>query len=268
MEIKMSAISYETILFEKKGNIVKLTLNRPEKLNAVNLKTLSELEDAMYKTAYDEDIKVLIVTGAGRGFCSGFDLTEGIDFNNAIPFAQRIMERVTKVVLGFTQIPKLIIAAVNGPAIGLGLGLVLTADISIASEEAMFSTPFVLRGLHPDTATTYFLPKIVGLTRARELLLTGKAISAKEAGNLGIVNRVVTSDKLQAEVAKIAQDWATGPQIALTMAKSSIYQMLPLDLASALELEARAQCECFATKDIKEALEAWKGKRQPIFNGR
>jgi 2-(1,2-epoxy-1,2-dihydrophenyl)acetyl-CoA isomerase len=196
------------------------------------------------------------------------DLAGEIDLEDPVPIVRTILDRVTEMILSFKEISKLFIAAVNGPAMGLGFGIVLASDISIASERAFFSTPFVLRGLHPDTATTYFLPRVVGLSRARDLLLTGKNINAEEAGRLGIVNKVVSPDQLQSEVERMAMDWARGPLVALGMTKTSIYKMLDIDLASALELEARAQYVCVATEDVKEAFRAWKEKKPPIFRGK
>lgn len=261
---------YTHLLFEKAEGIVKISLNRPELLNAVNSKLLSELYDAIEKVKNDPEVKVLVMTGVGKAFSSGIELKVALE--DIIKASQlELLERVKKfheMMYSLYTMDKITIAAINGLAIGLGLSLTLACDLRIASEKAVLATGYVRLGLHPDGGLTYFLTKLVGPAKALELFLTSDFVDAKEAERIGLVNRVVPHEKLHEEVMDLAERIAQGPSIAIKLLKRTIHECINADLKTILEREALAIVLSSKTEDAEEGLMALIEKRQPQFKGK
>jgi enoyl-CoA hydratase/carnithine racemase len=248
-------MAYETLLYDVKDRIATLTLNRPDRLNALNDVLRDDLYDAITKSAADPEVRVLVVTGAGRGFCSGGDvkgMSERNQSGQAAPLVDKYAPKRDRIIAAMRDCLKPIIAAVNGAAAGAGMNVALACDMRIASSAAKFAQSFVKRGLHPDWGGTYFLPRVVGVAKACELIFTGDVIDANEALKLGIVNSVVAPEELMNE----------------TYAKRSIYHNQDADLRAALEFETFAQNITRETEDSKEGVKAFVEKREPQFKGR
>lgn len=261
-------MEYETIVLEKKKNIATLTLNRPEKLNALNPQMFAELVHAFRQVSQDDETRVLVITGAGRGFCSGVDLTpqtaegeieiEGIspgDFPGEAP-------------LILSGMKKPIIAAINGVAVGGGLTLTLSCDIRIASETARFSIPLTRLGFTFELGSSYFLSRVIGIGKACELVFTGRTIDANEAREIGLVNQVVAADQLTEVTYEMAGNIASAVPLAQEISKTGLYQGLDTDLPTQLRWEVLANGYLGGTEDRKEAIRAFMEKRGPIFKGR
>ena len=264
-------MSYKCLLCAVQDRIATLTLNRPERLNALGDTLREDLYDAVTKCAADPNVRVLVITGAGRGFCSGGDvksMSERDQSGEAQPPSAWFGMIRDRIILAMRDCPRPIIAAVNGAAAGAGMNLALACDMRIASSAAKFSQIFVKRGIHPDWGGTYFLPRIVGTAKACELLFTGDTIDAAEALKLGIVNAVVAPEELMPEAYKLARKIADGPPVAIQGAKRAIYHNQEVDLRAALEFETFAQSVSRQTEDAKEGVRAFVEKRAPVFRGR
>ncbi len=266
---------YELIKIDIADEIATLTLNRPQKLNALNPKILREMAAAIRKLNEDEGVKALIMTGAGRGFCTGADLAEEVkatDKNQ--PGLSRAEKTGPFVTLGWgiqqmDRFTKPIIAAVNGPAVGAGLSYALAADIRIASEKAVFSAIFIKRGLVPDAGVSYYLPRLAGVSKALELMWTGDLIDAHEAERIGIVNRVVPHEKLMESARQFALKLTTGPSMAIEMIKRMAYSSLKSDsVVTQMSIEDYMQDVARNTDDVREGLTAFLEKRPPVFRGK
>jgi len=264
-------MTYECLLHEVKDGIATLTLNRPERLNALGGTLRDDLHDAITRSAADADVRVIVITGSGKGFCSGGDvkaMNEAKEGKRERPFTEKIAPGRDRTLLAMRDAPQPIIAAVNGAAAGAGMNLALACDIRIASSAAKFSQAFVKRGLHPDWGGTYFLPRIVGMAKACELIFTGAVVDAAEALRLGIVSQVVAPEELLPTVHALARAIAAGPPIAIRLARRGLYRNAESDLRTALEYETFAQNACFETEDAREGIRAFVDKRAPVFRGR
>jgi len=264
-------MTYTCLLYEAKDGIATLTLNRPERLNALGDTLREDFLDALTRTAANPDVRVMIVTGAGKGFCAGGDvkaMNEAKETGRERPLLDKIAPSRDRALLAMRDAPQPIIAAVNGAAAGAGMNLALGCDIRIASTAAKFSQAFVKRGLHPDWGGTYFLPRAVGMARAAELIFTGDVIDAAEAVRIGLVSRVVSPEELMPAALELARKIAAGPPVAIRLAKRAIYKNAESDLRSALEFETFAQNACFDTEDAREGIRAFVDKRAPIFRGK
>ena len=261
-------MEYQTIVLEKKDNIATVTLNRPEKLNALNLQMFVELVHAFRKVSQDNETKVLIITGAGRGFCSGADLTpqtaEGITEIEGI----NPLDFTREVPLILSGMKKPVIAAINGVAVGGGLTLTLSCDIRIASETARFSIPLTRMGFTLELGSSYFLSRVIGIGKACELVFTGRMIDANEAKEIGLVNRVVPADQLTKITYEMASNITKAVPLAQEISKVGLYQGLNADLPTQLRWEVLANGYLVGTEDHKEAIKAFLEKREPIFKGR
>ena len=264
-------MTYECLLYEVKDGIATLTLNRPDRLNALGGSLREDLHDAVTRSAADPEVRVMVITGAGKGFCSGGDVKamgEAKAGQRERPLIEKIAPGRDRTLLAMREAPQPIIAAVNGAAAGAGMNLALGCDIRIASTAARFTQAFVKRGLHPDWGGTYFLPRVVGTAKACEMIFTGDVIDAAEAERLGIVSRVVAPEELMPAAYELARRIAAGPPVAIRLAKRSIYANSELDLRAALQVETMAQNICFETEDATEGIRAFGEKRAPVFKGR
>lgn len=259
---------YEDLLFDKEDGIATITLNAPHKLNAITDGIGKNLPIVVDKIARDDNVKVVIVTGAGRGFCSGADLAAmgarmGSGEAREIPRQARLNVLSMPIAHLFPTLDKPVIAAVNGPCAGMGFSIALSMDIRIASETAKFSSIFVRRGLVPDSAITYWLPKILGTAKAMELMLTGEIIDAQEALKLGIVSQVVPHDELMTTARELAAKIARNPPIPVELTKRIVYRTQLDDMYRCLDLETWGQAICMATEDHREAVLSFLQKREP-----
>jgi 2-(1,2-epoxy-1,2-dihydrophenyl)acetyl-CoA isomerase len=261
---------YRTIIFGSAGPVATIRLNRPEKLNAFGGPMREEILDALEKIAADDRIRVVIVTGEGRGFSAGGDIQhlKHLRDNKDENGFRNVLAQGQKITRTMRSFPKPLIGAINGPCAGAGLSFALGCDIRIASDTAKFGPSFALIGLHPDWGGSWFLPKLVGTAKACELVFTGTMISAQEAEKVGLVNRVVQSDQLLPVVSELAEKIAKNPPGVLRLAKESIYRSLTSDLETAFTRETEVQMECFYSEDFIEGVTAFLEKRQPQFKGR
>ncbi len=259
----------ETLILERADGVATLTLNRPDKKNAVSGQMWRELEQVFAEVSERKEDRVLVITGAGDGFCSGQDLMDPVnakDFNGT-GGALWSMRRVGRIALSLHEMPKPTIAAVNGVAAGAGANLALGCDLIFAGESARFSQIFSKRGLNVDFGGSWILPRLVGMHKAKELVLLGDMLSAEEAERFGLVNRVVPDASLLEVVGEVAVRLAAGPPLALSMAKRALNQSFTRGMAEALETEAIAQTVAFGSRDVMEAMDAFVNKRAPEFTG-
>jgi 2-(1,2-epoxy-1,2-dihydrophenyl)acetyl-CoA isomerase len=256
-------------LEERAGAVTIIRLNRPEKLNALNLQLGHELVHALLRAQGDKAVHCVVVTGNGRAFCAGGDLEMLRDARQrkAADEVEALVTAGKEIAIAMATMPKIVIAAVNGPAAGGGMNLALAADIRIASDQARFAESFAQIGLFPDFGGTYFLPRIVGPTRAAELFYTAQMLSADDALRLGIVSRIVPADQLEAETKKLAESIATGAGLAQRDVKHRMISEQRKELEAALDEEIRLQKHCFESHDCLEGLNAFFDKRKPNFDG-
>src|ERR1700674_410703 len=258
------------VLETRHDTLVVLSMNRPDRLNALNNELASTLNDALARVALDESVRVVILTGAGRAFCAGGDLghirkgRESGDVKQLEPLLRSGMQMVLKM----RTMPQPVIPAVNGPAAGAGMNIALAADFRIAAEDATFGQNFAKVGLFPDYGGTFFLPQLVGPSMAAELFYTGDMIDAQTAFRLGLVNRVVPAERLEAEVKAFAQKIAQGPPLAIRATKQALFGSGRKALEEALENEVQQQMKCFPSEDCGEGIRAFFEKRPPKFQGR
>jgi enoyl-CoA hydratase/carnithine racemase len=263
-------MDYRSIIYEKGGGKVTITLNRPRALNALNREIIDELFTALKEAAGDPQVKVLILTGAGRAFCFGADVSEfsrQIETGTSAP-ALLLLAKVQEIIRLLTGTPKPVIAALNGFATGLGLDLALACDLRIAAERAKLAEAFISMGLVPDGGGTFFLPRLVGLAKAAEMIFAGEPLSATEAERIGLLNRVVPAEELPKAIDILADKLIKSPSLALGLAKQALWKNLQGSLASALREEARNQKICLASEDHREAVRAFLEKRDAVFHGK
>jgi enoyl-CoA hydratase/carnithine racemase len=264
-------MAHELIQVQMRNRVATVTLNRPERLNALGADMRDQLLAALERLGNDEEARAVLITGAGRAFCSGGDVKEMSERRAKGVTVRREGEVVPmrdRILLTLQSLPKPVIAAVNGVAAGAGMNLALGCDLRIASDKAAFNQAFVRRGLHPDWGGTYFLPRLVGMARALELIWSGDMVPAEEALRLGLVNRVVPDADFAEEAQAYAERFAEGPPIALRLAKRGVYRNQMADLASALEYETYAQQIVWSSEDAGEGIQAFLEKRPPQFRGR
>jgi len=262
-------MEYRSILYKKENAKATITLNRPRALNALNREMIEELLSAIEEASRDPEIRVLILTGAGRAFCFGADVSE---FSRQIETGTSesgilLLQKAQKVIRLLNGIPKPTIAALNGFATGLGLDLALACDLRVAAQRAKLAEAFISMGLVPDGGGTFFLPRLVGLARAAEMIFTGEPLNAPEAERIGLVNRVVPTEELPKATENLADKLAKSPCLALGKAKQALWKNLGGDLDSALQVEAQSQKPCLASDDHREAVQAFLERREPVFRG-
>ena len=264
-------MAYEEIIYTVEDMIATITLNRPERMNALTGLTYREAEQALREADTDNEVRAVIITGAGRGFCSGDDVRELPGPPSTEQQTQRktpLKGRPTPLAAALLDFEKPLIAAVNGPAVGWGMDLALFCDIRIASDKARFGEIYVLRGLIADIAGWYLLPLIVGLSKAYELLLTGDIIDAPEAERIGLVTKVVPHDELMPAAKELAARITKLPPVAIRMTKEAVRKGLDYDLGVLGEYHSYALRVLFATEDFREGSTSVLERRQPVFKGR
>lgn len=260
----------DVVLYSVADGVATLTLNRPDQLNAFTADMHAGLLAGIARVAADDNVRCLVITGAGRGFCAGEDLREAMKSMGAggIDYEGILRERYRPVVLGLQQLPKPVIAAVNGVAAGAGVSLALACDIRLAADNARFMLAFSKIGLIPDAGANWFLPRVVGIGRALELAMTGGSMDAAKAEATGLVNHVFPADEFADRVKAYAAELAQGATAAMGFAKQAIYYGLSHDLAATLAEEGRLQARAGATADHQEGVQAFVEKRPPVFRGR
>ena len=263
-------MTYEHIDITEDSGITTITLNRPEKLNALAGHMRRDLAEALEAASSDRSVHVVVITGAGRAFCAGGDvaaMAELIERNDAEEFS-RLLGSARRVVTSIRQMTKPVIGSINGPASGAGCNLAFACDLRIASTNATFSQSFAKVGLHPDWGGTYFLPRLVTPNKACEMFFLGEPINAAEAERLGLVNAVVEPDQLETTVRQMAERLREAPPIAMAAAKQAVYMSQHSDLEEMLRYETEAQMRCFESRDGCEGVRAFLEKRAPKFTGR
>ncbi len=266
----MPTTNAEHLLFQTEQGVRTITLNRPDRLNALTTELAEAIQAAIAAAAADDAVRVIVLTGAGRGFCAGLDLSDGAAGVLEGQGRQARLDPlgwVGRQALALTGCDKPIIAALNGAAAGAGLSLALAADIRLMAAGARLTTGYLRRGLVPDGGMAFFLPRLVGASRAAELILTARDIDAEEAERIGLVSRVLPAEGFREAVASYAADLASGPPIAQTLAKRLLAQSPDLDLRTMLQLELNSIKTCFTTEDVREGMLAFLQKRRPAFQG-
>ncbi len=258
----------EPLIETRSGDVVVLTLNRPEVRNAMTAELTEAFAGAVATVRGDSSVRAVVVTGAGRAFCSGGDLSfiqPGPDAS--VSEIRSKMRAFYPKFLAIRDLDVPTIAAINGAAIGAGLCLAMACDLRIASLDATLGTTFVRLGMHPGMAATYLLTRLVGTARAAELFFTGKSIGAEEAERIGLVNKTTSSERLLADALELAGEIAANAPLPMGMVKRAIYLAERADLDAMLEYEGLAQPITMATRDMREGLDAIKEKRPPAFRG-
>ena len=262
-------MSYEHLIWEQDGGAARITLNRPDTLNAWHHDFGRELKQAIEVDAADPSVRALLITGAGRGFSSGADLKAGFDpADDGMPdIAKELNDLYHPIMAGLRQLEKPVVAAVNGPAVGIGASLAFACDLVLAGESAYFGLAFVNIGLMPDGGSTLFVPAAVGKARAFQLALLGERVEAAKALEWGLINYVHPDDRLLDEATALVQRLAAGPTQSYASSKKALNRMLYPDLDGQLSLEADLQHALARTRDFQEGTLAFLEKREPAFQG-
>lgn len=257
--------AYETILVARGGGAVTVTLNRPEKKNAINGPMWDELHSVFDEIARNANDRVLVLRGAGGDFCSGADMSGGPGEPRHPLFT---MDHIHDVALALHELAKPAIACVDGVAVGAGWNLALGCDVVLATPRSRFAQIFVKRGLSVDFGGSWILPRLIGLHRAKLLCLTGELISAADAASLGLVNEVLEPEQLEVRLEQLVEKLVAGPPIAMALTKRLLNEGTMSSMAEALDAESAAQSINMLSEDAKEARDAFLAKREPRFSGR
>lgn len=260
-------MNYETLTTNTRENIAYIILNRPERLNSFDLQLGEELYQVLKNHGNNPDIRAIVIRGTGKGFCGGGDVKEMHAAEDKPRFLRDLTKAIHKCVIEMRAMEKPVIAAVNGAAFGAGLSLALACDIIIAVKEAKFSTAFIGVGLAPGCGTQFFT-KLVGYQRACEYILTSKTFTAKEAEQLGIVNKIVDTEELDIAVEEFTSKFRKLPPIAVGKAKMLINKSQENDMITHLELESLTASKSAGTRDFKEGVTAFVEKRKPVYKGK
>ena len=261
-------MAYESILFELDDGVARLTLNRPARLNAFNASMHAEVAEAVARVESDPQVRVLLITGAGRAFCAGQDLADRDVNAGPLDLGKSTGDHYNPLVRRLAALAMPVICAVNGVAAGAGVNIALACDIVVARKSAKFVQAFSAIGLIPDAGGTWALPRLIGQARALGFTLLGETISAEEAQAWGLIWRAIDDERFDSDVADLAQRIARGPTRGLAAAKRIIRGSLDHDLQDQLDIERDTQRECGFTDDYKEGVNAFKERRSPRFAGR
>lgn len=260
-------MAYQWIIVKKEEKVGTIVLNRPEALNFLDPLMAKELQEGLRDLEKDEAIRVIVITGAGRAFCAGGDIKSMQQRKAPHEWIARL-ESIAAVVKDMLNLPKPILASVNGHAVGAGCNLALASDLILASEKAVFSEIFSRIGLIPDCGGIFLLPRRVGWTRAKELILTGKMITAQEALQMNLINKVVPAEALEEETRRWAEELSAGATLAIGLAKRLLNLSFQSDLDAILQAELSHQTFLRYTNDYLEGIRAFLEKRKPLFEGR
>lgn len=263
-----SEVTPTSFRYEERGPVAWITLDRPDRLNALTFQVYSELTETFKSLQHRDQVRVVVITGAGKGFCSGGDVNDIIGelFKRDALGLRAFTQLTCELIRNIRELRKPVIASLNGTVAGAGAVIAIASDLRIACDAAKIAFLFVKVGLSgADMGSGFLLPQIVGLAKATELLFLGDTITAEEALRIGLYNRIVPADELEAETTKLAKRLAAGPAFALGMTKASLNREPGLNLESALELEAENQAVCMLHPDFREAYDAFVEKRKPSF---
>ena len=261
-------MTYRFILFEVDQGVARITLNRPDVLNSIHTAMAGEIQEALAHAAREPEIRAVLLTGTGRGFCAGQDLDEVRPGGTVNDFAAHARNAYTPIVRGLRALEKPVVCAVNGVAAGAGANLALACDLVLAAEEASFVQVFAKIGLVPDTGGSFFLPRLVGMARATALAMLAEKITAAQAVDIGLIYRAYPAASLDAEALKLAVHLATQPTVGLGLTKRLLNAAWVNDLETQLELEAECQGAAGRSADYAEGVAAFLAKRKPVFTGR
>jgi 2-(1,2-epoxy-1,2-dihydrophenyl)acetyl-CoA isomerase len=267
---RLAPMSYEHVIWELDGGVGRLTLNRPDSLNAWTDAFGQELKQVITADAAEPGVRAVLITGAGRGFSSGADLKAGFDPHpdDGMPdIRKELHELYHPIIAGVRHLEKPVVAAVNGPAVGIGASLAFACDLVLAAESAFFGLAFVNIGLMPDGGSTLFVPAAVGKARAFQMALLGERVPASQALDWGLVNYVYPDDRLMEEANGLVSKLAGGPTRSYAGSKRALNRMLYPDLEAQLDLEAELQHALARTRDFQEGVTAFVEKREPAFEG-
>lgn len=269
-------MNYQSIILEKKENIATITLNRPERMNAITDQMTRELISALDDVEADDEMRVLVITGAGRGFCAGADVggmaggteTGTGTAGGAEALRQGLRRGAGKIMPKIQNMQKPTIAMINGAAVGAGFDIVCVCDLRVGSENARFMNAFVRIGLFPGWGGTWLYPRVMGLGKALEYLFTGDFIEAEEAEKIGVLNRLVPAAELEKETMALARKIADGPPIAIRLMKFQAYKGLEMDFDTALQVAAASETITLSSEDHREGVAAFREKRKAKFQGK
>lgn len=260
----------EHILVDTQDGVRTLTLNRPECLNAVNDTLSTEIIQAIAEASADDEVRVVVITGNGKGFCAGLDLTDQAIRDQSTYSRHQQLDDLGWVghqALGIVHCDKPVIAAINGVAAGAGLALALACDMRFIAASTKVTAGYIRRGLSPDAGMSYFLPRLVGHGKATELIYTGRDIDPVEAERIGLVNGIFQDEEFKERVMQFARGLAEGPPIAMTLSKRLLAASPDANLEDILKQEFASIKLCFGTKDVQEGVQAFAEKRKPVFQG-
>lgn len=259
-------MSYQFLRYAVENGVATITLNRPEVYNALNDEITFELQDAFRQVAKDENVRAVVLTGEGKAFCSGQDLKAGAAQKRS--FIDSLHTRYNPIIRAIRNLPKPVIARINGVAAGAGCSLALACDVLVAAEDAILTEVFINIGLVPDSGSSFFLPRMVGMTKAFELATMGSKIKASEAAVIGLVNKAVPADQLDEAVATYSSYYAAAPTRSIGIIKKMLNKAATASLDEMLDYEAYCQEIAGQTDDYREGVNAFLEKRKPVFKGR